>query len=255
MLGDASPADLELPELDLTHLNAAASLLGVTDFADGISKMSQWQQKTPEPEPAPDLEEVEAKTEDLPPVAPKEAPASTPDSLAKSETLFAETPFDSEPPARLRDRDQIHASQGAAATTGLGNVNITAEDEVDFDLEAGTLVFHGNAAMDGERFKLKSDRIEVGMQKEEDQEGMRTAVAVGNVTIQMVVSGAPSGYTGYCERATYNPEDGSIVLTGWPEIIGNGGRQVAATPETKVILYSDGRLKTFGRNKTYLSDR
>jgi lipopolysaccharide transport protein LptA len=245
MLGDTSPADLELPDLDLNSFSPVASLTK-TNLPGDSSTLSQWQRETPEPSPAPAPNKVDEA--DMKPIAPDETAPPAMDSLAK-----IEGPVSSEPPARLRDRDQQYAAQkGSSDTMGLGNVNITAEDEVDFDLEAGTLVFQGNAAMEGERFKLKSDRIEVGMQK--DQEGMRTAVGVGNVTIEMTVVGVPEGYIGYCERATYNPEDGSIVLTGWPEIIGNGGRQVAATPETKVILYRDGRLKTYGRNKTYLSD-
>jgi lipopolysaccharide transport protein LptA len=247
MLGDSSPANLELPEIDFSHLDSAAALPDSTESGER-SPISNWQNDPQEPAltPTPKSDEDQPKSigHDASP-----SPSPAPDSLAKTETSLS-----SEPPARLRERDQQRASQqGASGPASLGNVNITAEDEVDFDLAAGTMVFRGNAAMEGERFNLKSDRIEVGMQN--DQEGMQSAVAVGNVTIQMVVNGAPEGYTGYCERAIYNPDDGSITLTGWPEIIGNGGRQVAATPDTKVILYGDGRLKTYGRNKTYLSDR
>ncbi|MEM8953903.1 MAG: LptA/OstA family protein [Verrucomicrobiota bacterium] len=255
MMGDVTPADLELPAIDLGALDpegrAPSSALPKPNFSTAVAG---WDK--------PILED-QSESQDLPvPSSQQESAEPSSDAataLTRSDTPdFSEPVISNEPPARIRDRAFVAESAPSPAPSddiGLGNVNITAEDEVDFDLEAGTLVFRGNAAMENDRFKLKSDRIEVGMQQNgESGEALRTAVGVGNVVIEMVVTGAPSGYVGYCERAVYNPEDGSITLLGWPEIIGNGGRQVAATPETKVILFSDGRLKTYGRNKTYLTN-
>ena len=76
--------------------------------------------------------------------------------------------------------------------------------------------------------------------------------AIGNVVIEMRENGQPTGYSGLASHAVYHPEEGKITLSGWPKIRQQYKEHVAVTRDTKMVLYTDGRVKTMGRNRTVI---
>jgi lipopolysaccharide export system protein LptA len=65
----------------------------------------------------------------------------------------------------------------------------------------------------------------------------------------------PVTSTGKAEKAVYEAKDGSITLTGWPQVTQGVNTQVATAPGVKMILYRDGRMQTYGSTRTLIQDR
>jgi len=124
------------------------------------------------------------------------------------------------------------------------------------------------------QFTLTTDRLAVKLNKEEDGGGLDEAQADGNVLIVHVnqpkssesqataTPGAqpqpqpqPVTSTGKAERAVYEAKDGSITLTGWPQVTQGVNTHIATAPGTKMILYRDGRMQTYGSTRTLIQDR
>ncbi len=214
--------------------------------ATRIGELSRDIPASPEPAPDPKVESAPEPNPD-PVLLAKATGASEKSKLAPlpaPETESAPDPAPEEkpePPAKTASDSPIGA---------LGEVNILSDKEMEFDLENGTLVFMGNARMEGKTFDMRSNRIVVNLF--EEREGIEQVVATGDVRIKIPAAGNRKACDAKCETATYDPRDGSLVLTGWPEVTSMGGRQVATTASTKVVLSGDGRMKIHGRNKTII---
>lgn len=188
--------------------------------------------------------------------SPKQTPAA-PDSQAKTTELFG---------SDGKDRPK-------------GPTDIRCTQEAQFDSKTRSGVFIGNVKVVDPQFTLTTDRLSVRLSKEQDGGGLEEAQADGNVFIVHVnqpktTADQPQGQaaatpgaqaqqqaqqpvtsTGKAERAVYDAKDGSITLTGWPQVTQGVNTQVATAPGVKMILYKDGRMQTYGSTRTLIQDR
>jgi lipopolysaccharide export system protein LptA len=160
-----------------------------------------------------------------------------------------------------------------------GPTDIRCSQEAQFDVKTRSGVFVGNVKVVDPQFTLTTDRLAVKLNKDEEGGGLNEAQADGNVMIVHVNqpknggvqpqgqvgvgTGAPQGAqaqqpvtsTGKAERAVYEAKDGSVTLTGWPQVTQGLNTHIATAPGVKMILYRDGRMQTFGSTRTLIQDR
>jgi lipopolysaccharide export system protein LptA len=166
-----------------------------------------------------------------------------------------------------------------------GPTEITATQEAQFDTKTRIGVFIGNVKVVDPQFTMTSDRLTVHLNKDEEGGGLNDAEANGNVIIvhanqpktqagQAQSSGAgtpaaqpavpgqagaqtqqPVTSTGKAEKALYQAKDGSITLTGWPQVTQGANTHIATAPGVKMVLYKDGRMQTYGSTRTLIEDR
>ena len=129
---------------------------------------------------------------------------------------------------------------------------ISAIKQTDFDIGSSKMEFSGDVQIKSPRFAMRCDRFIVHLK--ENGAGISYGEGLGNVFIRMRNEGKPSGHEGFANRAIYLPEEGQLTLSGWPKIREQQKEHVAATEETKMVLYTDGRVKTLGRNRTIISN-
>jgi len=155
-----------------------------------------------------------------------------------------------------------------------GPTDIRCSQEAQFDTKTRSGVFVGNVKVMDPQFTMTTDRLAVRLNKEEDGGGLEEAQADGNVLIVHInqpksgQSQAPAAAgvqpqpqqqpvtsTGKAERAVYEAKDGSITLTGWPQVTQGVNTHIATAPGVKMILYRDGRMQTYGSTRTLIQDR
>jgi lipopolysaccharide export system protein LptA len=166
-----------------------------------------------------------------------------------------------------------------------GPTEITASQEAQFDTKARTGVFIGNVKVVDPQFTLTSNRLTVHLNRDEDGGGLNEADAEGNVVIVHVnqpktqpqsgqtaatpspaaqPAGAgptpiqgqqPTTSIGKADKALYEAKDGSITLTGWPQVTQGANTHIATSPGVKMILYRDGRMQTYGSTRTLIEDK
>jgi lipopolysaccharide export system protein LptA len=163
-----------------------------------------------------------------------------------------------------------------------GPTEITATQEAQFDVKSRSGVFIGNVKVVDPQFTLTSDRLTVHLNKDEEGGGLNDAEALGNVVIVHInqpkaappaapttgatpgAKTAPAGSArsqqpttsiGKAEKALYEAKDGSVTLTGWPQITQGGNTHIATSPGVKMVLFRDGRMQTFGGTRTLIEDR
>ncbi len=138
----------------------------------------------------------------------------------------------------------------AERSAGADDLVISAIHETDFDIGSSQMEFSGDVQVKSPRFALRSDRFIVHLKS--DGSGMSYGEAIGNVYIRMQEDGTPSGHEGFAHRAIYRPDEGKLTLSGWPKIREQHKEHLAATADTQMVLYTDGRVKTLGRNRTVI---
>ena len=131
-----------------------------------------------------------------------------------------------------------------------GDLLIAANSQTDFEMEKRRVVFSGNVIMKNERFYLTADTLIAYMK--EDQAGLKFAEAQGNVVVRMVENGRETGSSGLSKSAVFHPDTGEIVLRGWPQLRMGNKAHVASAANTEMSLFTDGRMKTSGRNQTMI---
>ncbi|MEZ5299438.1 MAG: LptA/OstA family protein [Verrucomicrobiales bacterium] len=207
-------------------------------------------------------EEIVPLAEDLPKAAPDAVPSKPEPEVVAMREEPRDTPAEAAPPKKADtpkpEAPPESAPQTASASKPMPDplsddlpkeeMNITANSQTDFDLNTKTVVFTGDVEVSTDRFRMTTEKLVVHMR--DDQQGMEYAEAFGDVRIQMNADGATPGYRGTSKEATYRPDSGLLTLTGWPEITQAGKKHIATTAETKMMLYTDGRMKTSGRNRT-----
>ena len=210
----------------------------------------------------------------------KRSPVAKPSPAAKASPANAkQTPAGSA--AGAQSNDLFGDSNGRPK----GPTEITATQEAQFDTKSRTGVFIGNVKVVDPQFTLTSDRLTVHLNKDEDGGGLNDAEAQGNVVIvhinqpktqaqpvqtagastvatQTAATGStpartqqPTTSTGKSENAFYQAKDGSIILTGWPQVTQGGNTHIATAPGVKMVLYKDGRMQTYGSTRTLIEDR
>ncbi len=133
---------------------------------------------------------------------------------------------------------------------GLNDFVISATHQTDFDMKSSSITFAGHVMVESSRFHLTCDKFVVHMLPE--QKGMEYGEALGNVVIRMMENHEPTGHTGLARRAVYRPDDGEIVLSGWPRIVEETKELVGITADAQMILTTSGSVRTIGRNRTIL---
>jgi len=159
-----------------------------------------------------------------------------------------------------------------------GPTEITAKDQAQFDMHTRTGVFLGSVKVVDPQFTMTADKLTVHLNKQEDGGGLEQAEAEGNVfIIHMNQPKAPDASTGQpnsgrqataqatpqqpvrstgkAAKAIYLAKDGSVTLLGWPEVTQGEDTQVATDPETKMILFRDGRMTTYGSTRTVIQEK
>jgi lipopolysaccharide export system protein LptA len=174
---------------------------------------------------------------------------------------------------------------GAGSGRPKGPTEITATQEAQFDTKTRTGVFIGNVKVVDPQFTLTSDRLTVHLNKDEEGGGLNEANAQGNVVIVHInqpktppqpaqTAGAPTPAartaaagptpaqaqqpttsTGKADNALYEAKDGSITLTGWPQVTQGANTHIATAPGVKMVLFRDGRMQTYGSTRTLIEDR
>ncbi|MBV8415713.1 MAG: hypothetical protein JO251_10955 [Verrucomicrobia bacterium] len=166
-----------------------------------------------------------------------------------------------------------------------GPTEITATQEAQFDTKTRIGVFIGNVKVVDPSFTMTSDRLTVHLNKDEEGGGLNDATADGNViivhvnqpktqgrqpqdppaattTARTAATGQPGAAaqqpvtsTGKAEKAVYEAKDGSVTLTGWPQVTQGANTHIATAPGVRMVLYKDGRMQTYGSTRTLIVDR
>jgi lipopolysaccharide transport protein LptA len=204
--------------------------------------------------------EAEADAEPDPAVEDAAAP---PGETDEREAVGSAAPAEPAPPrgrperlAHPRAPDELAPKppkkSGAAYSVpkAAGDLLIAANSQTDFQVKDKRIVFTGSVIMKNERFYLTADKL-VAYMKENDQ-GIDFAEAQGNVVVRMVENGQETGSSGLSNRAVFHPQTGEIVLRGWPQIRFGNKAHVASSATTEMSLFTDGRMKTSGRNQTMI---
>jgi lipopolysaccharide transport protein LptA len=131
-----------------------------------------------------------------------------------------------------------------------GDLLIAANSQTDFQMDEKRVVFTGKVIMKNERFFLTADKLVAYMK--ENQSGLEFAEAQGNVIVRMVENGRETGSSGMSKTAVFHPDTGEIVLKGWPQLRLGNKAHVASSATTEMSLFTDGRMKTSGRNQTMI---
>jgi lipopolysaccharide export system protein LptA len=215
-----------------------------------------------------------------------------PGKAGSAQAAAAKSPAAKQTPANGKQAAGAPAS-GAQSTDVFGGdssgrpkgpTEITATQEAQFDTKTRTGVFIGNVKVVDPQFTLTADRLTVHLNRDEDGGGLNEADAQGNVVIvhvnqpktqgppaQMVgaptpavgtaASGTPAKAqqpttsTGKSDRALYEAKEGSITLTGWPQVTQGANTHIATAPGVKMVLFKDGRMQTYGSTRTLIEDR
>jgi lipopolysaccharide export system protein LptA len=218
----------------------------------------------------------------------KSAPATKPSSAqagaAKSPAAKQSTAAAKQTPGGSAAGSQTDLF-GGDSDRAKGPTEITASQEAQFDTKARTGVFIGNVKVVDPQFTLTSNRLTVHLNRDEDGGGLNEADAEGNVVIVHVnqpKTQPPPGQTtaastpaarpaapgstpiqgqqpttsvGKADRALYEAKDGSITLTGWPQVTQGANTHIATSPGVKMVLYRDGRMQTYGSTRTLIEDK
>ncbi len=184
---------------------------------------------------------------------------------------------------------------GGGKNSAQGPTEITATQEAQFDTKTRSGVFVGDVKVVDPQFTMTADRLTVHLNRDEEGGGLREALAEGHVVIVHInqpkapdpttqpASGATPGATpgqstasvrpgatpsgspaqsqqpttsiGKGDKALYEAKDGSVTLTGWPTVTQGGNTHIATSPATKMILFRDGKMQTYGSTRTLIEDK
>jgi lipopolysaccharide export system protein LptA len=89
-----------------------------------------------------------------------------------------------------------------------------------------------------------------------------TPMTFGNAGVfgQANASASPSATppvldTGRAQKAIYNAKQDAVTLIGWPQVTQGMNTHISTEESTRMILYRDGRLQTFGPSRTVIEDK
>lgn len=117
------------------------------------------------------------------------------------------------------------------------------------DIQAERVVFNGKVKMTSPQFHLSATQLVVHLGK--DKKSFKFAEAKGEVNVQLTGVPDDKKYRGQSNSAIYTPSQGTLLLTGWPKIQGQGQELIAAEQGTKVTLFpKTGKMITEGRAQT-----
>jgi lipopolysaccharide export system protein LptA len=219
--------------------------------------------------------------------APAAKPSSSPAATTKSSAAKQSAGTAKQASGDSAAGAQSNLFGGDSNGRPKGPTEITATQEAQFDTKTRTGVFIGNVKVIDPQFTLTADRLTVHLNRDEDGGGLNEADAQGNVVIvhvnqpkttapgqpaqtasaptpaartastgpTPVQAQQPPTSTGKSDRALYEAKDGSITLTGWPQVTQGANTHIATAPGVKMVLFRDGRMQTYGSTRTLIEDR
>lgn len=132
--------------------------------------------------------------------------------------------------------------------------HITADEATRVDMGSLKVVFRGHVSLSSPQFHLSGDELIVHLGK--DRTSFKLMEATGAVNVQLTGVPVEKRYRGQSQSAVYDPGKGTLVMTGWPKIQGQGQELVAAEQRTRVLLYpKTGKMLTEGRAQTRIAKR
>ncbi len=178
---------------------------------------------------------------------PADAPA---ESSAESVDFPAEAKFSAPdtPPPPVAPKPTVKISPG------LGALSIDAE-RADSETAKNRVTFNGNVSMNCTRFTLKADKVIADMQGDDGSgSGVQKVVSEGHVVVNMnAPDGVGAGYIASGNRAIYDPEQETLLISGWPKIEEGNKALVASSAATEILIDTKtGRLTTTGSTKTMI---
>jgi lipopolysaccharide transport protein LptA len=130
--------------------------------------------------------------------------------------------------------------------------HITADEATKMDIKAETVVFNGQVTMTSPQFHLTSSKLTIYLSS--DKKSFRLAEAKGDVKVQLTGVPDEKKYRGQSGMAVYDPKKGTLIMTDWPKIQGQGQELIAAEASTKVTLIpATGKMFTEGRAQTRIA--
>lgn len=130
--------------------------------------------------------------------------------------------------------------------------HITADEATKMDIQAERVVFNGKVKMTSPQFHLSATQLIVHLGK--DKKSFKFAEAKGEVNVQLTGVPDEKKYRGQSNTAIYTPAQGTLLLTGWPKVQGQGQELIAAEQGTKVTLFpKTGKMITEGRAQTRIA--
>ncbi len=133
---------------------------------------------------------------------------------------------------------------------------IECENGASFDNGANTAEFTGKVVVRDPQFDLTCEKLTAYLRP--DHKGLSKVIATGSVVIVQEKKndrGDVIRSVGKCGKATYDLVTGDVTLEEWPQIQQGINSQMAASPETKMILNAKGRSRTVGPSKTQIVDQ
>ncbi len=131
-----------------------------------------------------------------------------------------------------------------------GKIDVQSDRQADYDQANNKVIFTGKVELNSAAMRLRAERVEVFMKK--GGGGMERVEASGNVLMRTQDTESGPGQMASAGRASYNLKTGEITLSDWPKIQETGKSHISTDPGTKMYMFTDGRLRTDGPNRTII---
>ncbi len=131
-----------------------------------------------------------------------------------------------------------------------GKIDVQSDRQADYDQANNKVIFTGKVELNSAAIRLRAERVEVFMKK--GGGGMERVEASGNVLMRTQDTENGPGQMASAGRTSYNLKTGEITLSDWPKIQESGKSHVSTDPSTKMYMFTDGRLRTDGPNRTLI---
>lgn len=142
--------------------------------------------------------------------------------------------------------DQLPAFNAASS----GKIDVQSDRQADYDQANNKVIFTGKVELNSAAIRLRAERVEVFMKK--GGGGMERVEASGNVLMRTQDTASGPGQMASAGRALYNLKTGEITLSDWPKIQETGKSHISTAASTKMYMFTDGRLRTDGPNRTLI---
>ncbi|MDB6071075.1 MAG: hypothetical protein JWL81_2246 [Verrucomicrobiales bacterium] len=131
-----------------------------------------------------------------------------------------------------------------------GKIDVQSDRQADYDQANNKVIFTGKVELNSAAIRLRAERVEVFMKK--GGGGMERVEASGHVLMRTQDTENGPGQMASAGHASYNLKTGEITLSDWPKIQETGKSHISTDPSTKMYMFTDGRLRTDGPNRTLI---
>ena len=142
--------------------------------------------------------------------------------------------------------DQLPSFNAASS----GKIDVQSDRQADYDQANNKVIFTGKVELNSAAIRLRAERVEVFMKK--GGGGMERVEAKGNVLMRTQETENGPGQMASAGRVSYNLKTGEITLSDWPKIQEAGKSHISTDSSTKMYMFTDGRLRTDGPNRTLI---